>query len=72
MHAAIAESEIALSDLKKAIECFDAALLGYEAVGQQSDLKKLKSVRKKAKTRLKDLQSSASDGAVMQRGESQR
>ncbi len=56
MHAAIAESKVAIDDLKKAISYFDAAEPGYESIGPQKDFKKLISVRKRAKTWLKEMQ----------------
>ena len=59
MHAAIADSKLAVDDLKKAILYFDAAKPGYEATAPEKDLKKLKSVRKKANTWLKELESLA-------------
>jgi hypothetical protein len=63
LHAEIAEKEAAISDLEKALECYEAALPGYRIDGRKEKLKKLESARTETKARLKRLQTSQEPSA---------
>jgi hypothetical protein len=55
LHAEIAENNIAISDLEKALEYYEAALPGYRVDGREDHLRKLESAKKETNTRLREL-----------------
>jgi hypothetical protein len=56
LHAEIAEKEIAISDLEKALTYYEAALPGFRIGDRKDRLKRLESAKTETKARLERLQ----------------
>jgi hypothetical protein len=70
LHAEIAEKEIAISELEKALVYYEAALPGYRIDGREDDLKNLESAKTATKNRLKSLQTSQNASDTQSRSSS--